>query len=128
MGNIQGKPITDLIGEIGNGRLLRELTEETYNIVAAVMETRKAGGLTLKISFAPTGKGTVEIDAKFDVKLPERDRPSTTFFVNRVFSLVRNDPSQPSLPLRAVETPDDRPVRTADGAALRAPLPEDANP
>lgn len=114
MANIPGKPFGDVLGEVENGQLLNELTEAVYNIIAAVMETRKPGSLTLKMKFTPTGKGTVNVDAAFDSKEPEHDRPTTTFFVGNDFSLQRNDPSQPRLPLREVATPDNEPVRVAD--------------
>lgn len=114
MGNIPGKPFSDVLGEVENGQLLNELTENVYNIIAAVMETRKQGSLTLAMTFTPTGKGTVNVDAKFKAKEPEHDRPTTTFFVGKDFSLQRSDPNQPRLPLREVEMPNNEPVRVAD--------------
>ena len=114
MGNIPGKPFTDLLGEIEGGELLHDLTEAYYLIVSAVMETRKAGKLKLTVDFKPTGKGTVSIDAKFDAIEPEHDRMSTTFFVGNDGSLQRHDPNQPNLPLRAVEHPNNEPVRVSE--------------
>ena len=114
MGNIPGKPFSDVLGEVENGQLLNELTESVYNIIAAVMETRKPGSLTLKMKFTPTGKGTVNVDATFDANEPEHDRPTTTFFVGKDFSLQRNDPNQPRLPLREVDDYRDQPMRVAD--------------
>ena len=111
MANIPGKPFGDVLGEIENGQLLNELTEAVYNMIAAVMDVRKPGTLKLSLKFSPTGKGTVNVDASFDTKEPEHDRPSTTFFVGKDFSLLRTDPSQPRLPLHAVERPDNEPVR-----------------
>lgn len=111
MANIKGKPFSDVLGEIENGELLGEMTEAVYNIIAAVMETRKAGSLKLKLTFTPTGKGTVNVDAVYDCSEPEHDRPTTTFFVGKDLSLQRHDPNQPRLPLREVETPNNEPVR-----------------
>lgn len=108
-----GKPFSDVLREIENGQLLNELTEATYNMIAAVMDTRKPGKLKVEIKFTPTGKGTVNVDADFDSKEPEHDRPSTTFFVGKDFSLVRSDPNQPRLPLREVDTPDNEPVKVS---------------
>jgi hypothetical protein len=104
MGNIKGKPFTDVLGEVENGELLKELTEEVYNIVAAVMETRKKGSLKISMTFTPTGKA-VAIDGDWDSNIPEHDRQSTTFFVLPDLTLVRNDPDQPKLPLREVGVP-----------------------
>lgn len=113
--SIKGKPLTDTLGEIEGGNFLAEVTEELYNVMAAVMEHRKQGTLTIALKISPTGKGTVTVDAKFDGKKPEETRPSTTFFVGKDLSLQRRDPNQPDLPLRAVETPDNRPVRVLGG-------------
>lgn len=111
MGNISGKPFSDVLGEVENGTLLNELTEAVYDIIIAVMETRKAGSVKLKLTFTPTGKGTVNVDADVDANKPVHDRPTTTFFVAKDFSLQRSDPNQPRLPLREVELPNNEPVR-----------------
>lgn len=103
--NIKGKPLTDTLGEIEGGAFLAEVTEELYNTVVAVMETRKPGKLKITLDIKPTGKGTINLDAEFEAKKPEHDRPTTTFFVGRDYSLQRKDPNQPDLPLTAV--PDD---------------------
>ena len=62
------KPFTDLVGEIENGQFLGDLTEAMHNIVAAVMDTRKPGRLTIKLAMTPTGRGTVDLKADFDAK------------------------------------------------------------
>ncbi len=108
--SIKGKPFTDLLGEVESGALLQELTEATYDIICAVMETRKAGKLKLTMSFAPTGKGTVNIACDYDAVEPEHDRPTSTFFVGRDYSLHRHDPDQPRLPLRDVSEPTNAPI------------------
>lgn len=113
--NIPGKPFTDVLGEIEGGQLLRDLTEATYNIIAAVMDTRKPGRLTIKMSFAPTGKGTVNVAADYDAAEPEHDRPTTVFFVGKDFSLQRNDPDQPRLPLRDVDSAPRGDLKTVEG-------------
>lgn len=109
--NIRGKPLTDTIGELEGGNFLAEVTEELYNVMAAVMETRKQGALTISLTISPTGKGTVEVAATFKGKKPEEARPSTTFFVQKDLALTRKDPNQPDLPLRAVDKPEDQPIQ-----------------
>lgn len=106
-----GKPFSDILGEVENGQFLGEITAAVYAIIAKVMDTRKPGKLKVSMTFTPTGKGTVNVDAEFDAKEPEHDRPTTTFFVGKDFSLQRNDPNQPRLPLREVERPDNEPVK-----------------
>lgn len=103
---IEGRPLTDVLGELENGYLLKELTSKMYEIVRAVREVRKPGALTLKLKITPTGRGSVELDAKLDANIPEHDRPTTTFFMADDGTLLRNDPNQPRLPLR--EVMDDR--------------------
>jgi hypothetical protein len=100
--DIDGKPFTDLLGEIEGGRLLRDLTKAAYEVTRAAMEVRKAGSIKLSITITPTGRGATEIDAKIDVKIPEHERPSTTFFVTPDGTLLRDDPQQQKLPLREV--------------------------
>lgn len=99
---IEGRPFTDVLGELENGYLLKELTSKVYEIVRAVRETRKPGALKLAVKISPTGRGSVELDAKIDANVPEHDRPTTTFFMSPDGTLLRNDPNQPRLPLREV--------------------------
>lgn len=112
--NLKGKPFTDILGELAHGQLLHDLTDETYKVVEAVMETRKAGRIKLSIEITPTGKGTVEVHGTMDSKIPEHDRESTTFFVAKDFSLQRGDPNQPRLPLREVEKPLGAPIKVGE--------------
>ena len=111
MSNIEGRPFTDVIGELEDGEVLAALTAELYDVVRAVQDTRKPGAIKLAIKITPTGRGSVELDVKFDTSTPEHDRPSTTFFVGKDGSLMRNDPSQMRLPLREVDVPRNAPVK-----------------
>ncbi len=115
MESIEGKPFTDILGEIENGSFLRELTAQVYEIVRATQETRKQGVLKLAFKISPTGRGSVEIDAKMDATVPEHDRPSTTFFVTHDGTMMRNDPNQPRLPLREVADPRTGELREVKG-------------
>lgn len=121
-----GKPFTDLIGEIEGGQLLRDLTEAVYNITHAVRETRKPGALKIAFKFTPTGRGSVEIDAKYVTDEPEHDRPTTTFFMSPDGTLLRNDPNQLRLPVREVDVPTNDPVRVAEGTGIEIYLGRNA--
>jgi hypothetical protein len=103
MANIEGKPFTDILGDLENGDLLAEITTDIYALVRAVQDTRKPGAFKLTLKMVPTGRASVEIEADYDVKIPEHDRPNTTFFVDGQGTLLRNDPMQPRLPLREVD-------------------------
>ncbi len=99
--HIEGKPFSDVLGELEGGDVLRELTDKLYEVGRAVRDTRKGGTITLNVSISPTGKSFI-VDAKVSAKIPEHDRPSTTFFMTPEGTLMRNDPNQPRLPLREV--------------------------
>lgn len=105
------KTFAETLDEIERGQLSRELTEEVYNIINAVMETRKPGGLKLALKFTPTGRGTIVVTAKVDSDIPEHDREVTTFFVTPGGGLERDDPNQPNLPLTRVPDDAQRPFR-----------------
>lgn len=113
--HIEGRPFTDVLGELENGYLLKEITAKVYEIVRAVRETRKPGSLKLAIKITPTGRGSVELDAKIDGAVPEHDRPTTTFFMSPDGTLLRNDPNQPRLPLREVMDDNTGELRNVKG-------------
>lgn len=115
MEHIEGKPFTDLLGELEGGYFLKELTAKVYEVVRATRETRKAGAVKIAIKISPTGRGSVELDAKLDATVPEHDRPTTTFFMTPDGTLMRNDPNQPRLPLREVFDAGTGELRTVEG-------------
>jgi hypothetical protein len=114
MPNVRGKPITDTLGELERGEVLHKLTDAQYEIIEQVMETRKGGTLTLRLDYVPTGRGTVAVAYKITRKVPEHDSETTTFFVDGEHTLLRDHPDQQKLPLRAVETPDNEPLRVVE--------------
>lgn len=107
---IDGKPFSDVLGELENGQALRDLTRLQYEVVRAVLDTVKKGSLTITIEYTPTGRGSVETDVKITAKAPEHGRPSTTFFATPEGTLMRDDPKQPKLPLREVDDPRHDPI------------------
>ena len=114
MSNIEGRPFTDIIGELEGGDVLRELTEALYEVARAVRDTRKAGQISFTVNVTPTGKSFI-LDAKIVSKIPEHDRPSTTFFMTPDGTLMRNDPAQPRLPLREVMDEQTGELKTVKG-------------
>lgn len=111
---IDGRPLTDVIGDLEGGSFLREVTSEMYEVMRAVRETRKPGKITIVLDVKPTGRGSVEVAATHTEKVPEHDRPSTTFFLTPDGTPVRNDPDQLQMPLREVETPRNAPINVSD--------------
>jgi len=114
MSNIEGKPFSDVLGELEGGDVLRELTDKLYEVGRAVRDTRKEGAIKLSVTIKPTGKSFI-VDAKIDAKVPEHDRPTTTFFMTPEGTLMRNDPNQPRLPLREVMDEQTGELRTVGG-------------
>lgn len=45
--------------------------------------------------------------AGFETKKPKHDRPATTFFMDATGQPIRDDPTQPKLPLSVVPAHDD---------------------
>ena len=78
-----------------------ELTESLGELVAAVIEQRKAGSLVLTVKVTPNKDGvTVLVTDKVKLTKPEAERGGAIFFVDAFGSLSRSNPLQPELPLR----------------------------
>lgn len=100
------KPFTDTIREINGGKFAEELNEALQELVLAVRDVGKAGVLIkVEIKLKPTRGGAFEIEHDFTVKSPDFERPSDIMFPTADGSLVRNNPAQAALDLRAVEAP-----------------------
>ena len=86
--------------EIRKGQLLFECSEELEKLVAAVVDTKKSGTLTLTVKVGPL-KGddvsTLGIDALAKAKLPEKTKQTAIFFPTKKNTLQRTDPRQGEL-------------------------------
>lgn len=110
-----GRPLTDILRDIGNGQFIKDATGQLNSVVAACQETRKNGGLVIKVAIMPTGRGTFKLVAKCEAKIPTEDALETTFFVTPEGTLLRDDPNQPKLPLRVVnDQSQERPRQVID--------------
>lgn len=104
------RPFAAVLQEIGGGKTHDRLSEQLAELVDAVTSTGKKGVLTLQVTVAPIKAGntnTLVVTGKTVCKAPEGDdaSPSSVFFPDAAGNLTRNDPNQPSLPLRGLETP-----------------------
>lgn len=106
------RPFVDTLRDVESGFLLDELSDVQREVLEAVSNTRKAGEITIKLSYKPEGEGQVTIKADIKHKAPTLARGTTLFFITPERNLTRNDPRQGSLPLRSVDTP-------AQGETLR---------
>lgn len=90
----------DTLLELQQGELQQELTDELKAVVARVLETGKAGklSLTLKVRKASKGAGSsLIITGDVKVTLPVPERGETVLFAAEDLTLQRNDPRQPRL-------------------------------
>ncbi|WP_280476059.1 hypothetical protein [Nocardia farcinica] len=109
------RPFADFLAELRKGSVHDELTEKFHELIAAVMETRKPGTITLTIK-ASVHKGTdmLAINDAVAVKVPRLDRPQSLWFTDAAGNPCRNDPSQLAFEgIRAVPTPTDREAKQA---------------
>lgn len=90
------KPFTDVLRDIRKGKVVDALTDDLAEVVQAVLDTEKAGELTLKLKVKPQGKGDlcVVIEAKITSKLPHVDMPEGIFFADLDGGLHRDEPNQ----------------------------------
>lgn len=96
--NVEPRPFTDILRELGDGTTLSELSEGFWDLIQRVQDTAKAGKLTLTIHVAFNGKGQLETKDEVSLKLPEYNRPATRFFIDNQGNATRRDPAQPELP------------------------------
>jgi hypothetical protein len=96
------RAFADVVRELGSGSTYDDLTAGLAEVVEAVIATRKAGELTLKMAIKPNGESSVIIVDDVKTKVPKPARGNTIFFATTDGSLIRNDPRQESLPLREV--------------------------
>lgn len=72
-----------------------ELSDGLRDMVAKVVETGKAGTLSLSIRVAPFEKDVSRliVTEEIRLKLPEHDRPAGIFFPDRDNNLTKDDPN-----------------------------------
>ncbi|MDG4832400.1 hypothetical protein O7627_24275 [Solwaraspora sp. WMMD1047] len=103
------RPFGAILQEIAAGRLHNRLSEQLADLTTAVHATGKKGTVTLTITVAPIKAGvtdTLVVSGRSVCKAPEGEDafPSSVFFPDAAGNLTRNDPNQPTLPLRGLDT------------------------
>ncbi len=90
------RPFTDVLRDIRRGKVVEAASEELAQVVKAVLDTEKAGELTLKLKIKPQGKGdnAVIVSAELKAKRPQADLPDALFFADLEGDFLREDPSQ----------------------------------
>lgn len=100
------KPITDTLRSLRGGVLVDEASTALADLVNAVMESGKAGELTIKLRLtkASRGSGAIVIRDSIAVKRPADDVLETILYATPEGSLLTQDPRQQTLDLKKVDT------------------------
>jgi hypothetical protein len=94
------RPFADVLRELDKGRLHAELSAQLQDVIAAVVDTRKPGSVSVTLKVSPDrADGMVRVAAGRTAKVPQRDRESL-FYVTDDHNLSRDNPIQPTLPLQ----------------------------
>lgn len=95
--------ILDVLTTLSNGHAHDLADEALREITQAVLDTGKAGTLTIKIEVKLNGERTVSLSPTISTKTPQHSMGQTIFFAQDNGDLSRSDPQQRDLPLREVE-------------------------
>jgi len=96
--DVEIRPFTDVLRELGEGATLSELSEDFYDLIQRVQDTGKPGTLSFVLTVGFDGQGRIQVKEEIKSKLPEFARPTTRFFIDRQGNPSRRDPNQPELP------------------------------
>ena len=102
------RPFMDFLREQRNGLLHDELSDKLQELVAAVVEAKKAGKITITIALKPEGDVIVSAD-EVKVALPKVPNSPSIFFPTVENNLQRQDPRQAAMELRPIGTSSERP-------------------
>lgn len=106
------RPFADVLQALQRGRTHRELSTALQDLTKAVVDTHRAGSLTLTLKVSRNKAGMIEVDDTVTVKPPKADRTTSLFYATDEANLVRDDPRQLELPTG--------PVRVAGSAPAAA--------
>lgn len=100
----------DILTDLDDGEVNIMLSKELPRVVAAVMETGRAGSLTLKIDIKREKRMAI-VKASVSTKIPAPDSESSIFYTTEDGDLCREDPRQ--LALRDIPANPPVPLRSA---------------
>ena len=88
------------------GALITDVSAALKQVTAAVQLAGKGGKVTLEMMLKPASRGdagTLVLEHKVKVKVPELEPAGSIFYSDPDMNLVREDPKQAKLPLRELE-------------------------
>lgn len=103
----QIRPFAAVLQEIDHGEAHQRASDLLNQLVQAVADTGKKGVLTVQVTVAPYKKGTRNLDVtvKSSLKAPDiGDDGHSAIFFHASGNLRRDDPTQPTLPVRGLDT------------------------
>jgi hypothetical protein len=103
------KPFAATLQEIDKGSVHAQLSDQLRQLTAAVTDTGKRGTLVVTLTVSPIKPGNTSnlvVTAQSVLKAPTGDVPSAVFFHDAHGNLTREDPNQPTLPMRVVGAKD----------------------
>ena len=89
-----------------SGFAANELSEKLQELVSGVRLTGRSGELVLRVKVKPASQGdttALMVSDEISVRMPKVKNAETIFFAGDDNSLLRSDPRQKELPLRAIE-------------------------
>jgi hypothetical protein len=106
----QVRPFAAVLQDINHGAIADQLAHDVRDLVQAVRELGRKGSLTIKIEVAPRkgNNSALNLTARRDLKLPQEEPVESVFFADAAGNLLRDDPRQPTLPLRELNRPPAR--------------------
>lgn len=112
------RDFAELITDLGHGETHARLSDDLAKIVEAVEETGLPGKMTITIAVKRSGERTANVDTKWKTDIPRHPAPSQVFFFEAGGGLAKSDPRQTNLPLKDLERPAARPLRTVPGGKI----------
>ena len=99
---VEPRPFGEFLADQRGGDCHHEATQKLHQLIEAVSETGRPGKITLIFSVKPAARGARMVAVTDDVKLtlPELERDTAVFYVDKNHNLSRSDPDQQDLPLR----------------------------
>lgn len=84
----------DVLTDLDNGDFHAQLTELLPRVVKAVLETHKAGSITITLGITTDSDRTVLVKPKVSTKMPTKSTHETVLFSDEEGGVHRHDPRQ----------------------------------
>lgn len=96
----------DVLTDLDNGQFHEQLSELWPKLVKAVLETHKAGTLTISLSVSTDSDRTVLVKPKVSTKVPTKSTHESVFFTDEEGGTHRHDPRQQTLTVVQMPKPN----------------------